>query len=65
MSTSKILETTRDDKSCDWSSKFLEIVNMGTISFKKHEMQILEFFNSIKGIPHPHPIPIHAPASAL
>ena len=36
---------------------------MGPISLEKHEIDILDMFNSIQGIPSPPPIPIPTPAS--
>ena len=43
---SNILEKTRGEKHLILFNKFLEILNMGPISFKKHAMDILAFFNS-------------------
>ena len=48
----------------DRFTKFLEILNMGSISYEKHAMAIWQIFNSIEGIRPTHPIPIPTPASA-
>ena len=51
-SRNAILGKSRNLKSpWDWFNLFLKIRNMGSISFKKHEMAILNCSNSIQGIP--------------
>ncbi len=49
----------------DPSYQFLKILNMGSISFKKHEMDILVGSTQLKeSHPPTHRIPIPSPASA-
>ena len=42
-------------KNLDPSYQFLKILNMGSVSSKRHEMDILEDSNSVKGIPPTRP----------
>ena len=46
---STMFMVSRPNISSDWSYKFLKMLDMGSVPFKKHEKGILELFSSTKG----------------